>query len=77
MTAAESGDVTRELARGKLTDEMLNDMRARIGLELRTEACVNNENATRLAILRFCEASAMTIPCGRIPTMRGPLHTER
>jgi hypothetical protein len=34
---------------------MLNDMRARIGLELRTDACVNNEDPTRLAILRFCE----------------------
>jgi acyl dehydratase len=55
MTAAESGDITRELARGKFTDEMLNDMRARIGLELRTDGCVNNEDATRLAILRFCE----------------------
>ena len=38
MTAAESVDITRELARGKFTDEMLNDMRARIGLELRTDA---------------------------------------
>jgi hypothetical protein len=28
MTAAESADITRELARGKFTDEMLNDMRA-------------------------------------------------
>jgi len=55
MTGAESVDITRELARGKFTDEMLNDMRARIGLELRTDACVNNEDATRLAILRFCE----------------------
>jgi acyl dehydratase len=55
MTGAESVDITRELARGKFTDEMLNDMRARIGFELRTDACVNNEDATRLAILRFCE----------------------
>ena len=48
-------DITNELARGKFTDEMLSDMRALIGTELRTEACVNNEYATRLAILRFCE----------------------
>ena len=34
---------------------MLSDMRALIGTELRTEACLNNEYATRLAILRFCE----------------------
>jgi hypothetical protein len=43
MTAAESVDITRELARGKFTDEMLNDMRARIDLELRTDACVIEE----------------------------------
>ena len=36
-------------------DRMLSDMRALIGTELRTEACLNNEYATRLAILRFCE----------------------
>ena len=30
-------------------------MRALIGTELRTESCINNEYATRLAILRFCE----------------------
>ena len=47
--------ITKELATGKFTDEMLADMRALIGTELRTEACVNNEYATRLAILRFCE----------------------
>lgn len=52
---AESGDITKELARGKFTDEMLADMRALIGTKLRTEACLNNEYATRLAILRFCE----------------------
>jgi hypothetical protein len=46
MIGAEPVDITRELARGKFTDEMLNDMRARIGLELRTDACVNNEDAT-------------------------------
>ena len=48
-------DIKRELALGKFTDQMLADMRALIGTELRTEACVNNELATRLAILRFCE----------------------
>ena len=55
MTADEAVDITRELARGKFTDEMLADMRALIGTELRTDACVNNEYATRIAILRFCE----------------------
>jgi acyl dehydratase len=47
--------VTRELALGKFSDEMLADMRALIGTELRTDSCVNNEYATRLAILRFAE----------------------
>ena len=77
MTAAEAADITRELAHGKFTDEMLNDMRARIGLELRTGACVNNEDATRLAILRFCEGIGDDNPLWTDPTMRGPLRTER
>lgn len=50
-----SDEITQELARGKFTDAMLEDMRALIGTQLRTEACLNNEYATRLAILRFCE----------------------
>lgn len=52
--ATEAG-ITRELARGKFTDEMLAEMRALIGTELRTELSVNNEYASRLAILRFAE----------------------
>src|SRR4249920_3550228 len=51
----QSSDITGELARGKFTEEMLSNMRSYIGTELRTESCVNNEDATRLAILRFCE----------------------
>lgn len=51
----DSAGITTELARGKFTDEMLAEMRALIGTELRTDACVNNEYATRLAILRFAE----------------------
>ncbi|MFJ8026873.1 MaoC family dehydratase N-terminal domain-containing protein [Streptomyces sp. NPDC096311] len=47
--------IGKELATGKFTDEMLDGMRALIGTELRTDACVNNEYATRLAILRFTE----------------------
>ena len=47
--------ITNELARASFTDKMLSDMRALIGTELRTEACLNNEYATRLAIMRFCE----------------------
>jgi acyl dehydratase len=48
-------EITTELAKGKFTDEMLANMRALIGTDLRTESCVNNEYATRMAILRFCE----------------------
>lgn len=51
----DSANITAELAQGKFTDEMLADMRSRIGLELRTDGCVNNEYATRIAIMRFCE----------------------
>jgi acyl dehydratase len=47
--------ISTELARGKFTDEMLEEMRSLIGTELRTDVCVNNDYATRLAILRFVE----------------------
>lgn len=50
-----SNAITKELATGKFTDKMLADMRALIGTELRTAASINNEFATRTAILRFCE----------------------
>jgi acyl dehydratase len=52
---SEAAGITKELARGKFTEEMLAEMRALIGTELRTDACLNNEDATRLAILRFAE----------------------
>ncbi len=52
---SESAEITKELATGKFTDEMLDKMRSMIGTELRTESCINNEYATRFAILRFCE----------------------
>ena len=52
---SEAAGFTRELARAQFTDEMLAYMRSLIGTELRTDGCVNNEVATRLAILRFCE----------------------
>jgi len=53
-TSAEAG-IDTELAKGKFTDKMLADMRALIGTELRTASCVNNEYATRMAVIRFCE----------------------
>jgi acyl dehydratase len=49
------GGISRELATGKFTDELLAEMRDLIGTELRTDACINNEYATRLSILRFAE----------------------
>ncbi len=52
---SDSAGITSELARGRFTDAMLNEMRGRIGLELRTDGCVNNEDVTRLAVLRFAE----------------------
>lgn len=52
---SDAPNITGELAKGKFTDKMLSDMRALIGTDLRTEACLNNEDATRLAVLRFCE----------------------
>jgi acyl dehydratase len=51
----QAAEISGELARGKFTEEMLQEMRSLIGTELRTEASVNNEYATRLAILRFAE----------------------
>jgi acyl dehydratase len=36
-----------------ITDEMLKEMRSKIGLKLRIEHSINNEEATRLAILKF------------------------
>jgi acyl dehydratase len=54
-TKRDPAGITQELATGKFTAQMLDDMRALIGTELRTEASINNEIATRMAILRFCE----------------------
>ena len=54
-TNQEAPAITKELATGKFTDEMLASMRALIGTNLRTAASINNEYATRTALLRFCE----------------------
>ena len=55
MTQTAEPEIGKSLAEGKFTDEMLEKMRALIGTELRTAGSVNNEYATRLAILRFAE----------------------
>lgn len=39
----------------KITDEMIENMRTKIGLELRIDGSRNNSEATRYAILRFAE----------------------
>ena len=41
LIEADAVDISRELARGKFTDEKLEDMRSRIGLELRTDAATS------------------------------------
>lgn len=55
MTQTTEPEIGKSLAEGKFTDEMLDKMRALIGTQLRTAGSVNNEYATRLAILRFTE----------------------
>jgi acyl dehydratase len=55
QTEAVSAKFEQGLAKAQFTDEMLAEMRALIGTELRTEGSVNNEYADRHAILRFCE----------------------
>lgn len=55
MSDTDEATIGRELAQGRFTDEMLNGMRALIGTELRTAASLNNEYATRYAILRLAE----------------------
>lgn len=52
---ASGSEITNELALGLMTDEMLEEMRAKIGTELRTDDCINNEEVTRIAVLRFAE----------------------
>jgi acyl dehydratase len=55
QTEAVSAKFEQGLAKAQFTDDMLAEMRALIGTELRTEGSVNNEYADRHAILRFCE----------------------
>lgn len=44
------------MAEAPITQEMIEEMRSKIGLKLRIEHSVNNEEATRLAIKRFAAA---------------------
>jgi acyl dehydratase len=54
-TESKPVEITSELASARFTDEMLANMTALIGTSLRTAQSVNNEYATRHAILRFAE----------------------
>lgn len=67
-TNSPAAEISKELALGKFTETMLADMRALIGTDLRTESCVNNEYATRLAIQRFCEGIGDDNPLWTDPT---------
>ncbi len=44
------------MAEAELTAEMVEEMRQKIGVELRIDHSINNEEATRLAILKFAAA---------------------
>lgn len=67
-TNSPAAEISKEMALGKFTEKMLADMRALIGTDLRTESCVNNEYATRLAIQRFCEGIGDDNPLWTDPT---------
>jgi len=42
-----------KMAEARITQEMVEEMRGKIGLKLRTEHSIHNEEATRLAIINF------------------------
>jgi len=44
-----------KMAEGIITEEMIKEMRQKIGLKLRIEHSINNEEATRLAIKKFAD----------------------
>jgi acyl dehydratase len=59
---------TARMAEATLTDEMIEAMKAKIGLELRIDHSTNNEVATRLAITRFADGIGDTNPLWRDET---------
>jgi hypothetical protein len=46
-------ETTVELPEGRITDEMLEQMRAFTGVKLRISHAISNEEATRVAIAKF------------------------
>ena len=53
MSVTEHRASEARMAEAVITDEMMTDMAARAGVALRIDHSVNNEEATRIAILRF------------------------
>ena len=56
---------TAEMPQATLTDEMIEAMKAKIGVDLRIDHSTNNEVATRLAIGRFADGIGDTNPLWR------------
>jgi len=56
---------TARMAEATLTDEMIEAMKAKIGVDLRIDHSTNNEVATRLAIARFADGIGDTNPLWR------------
>ena len=50
-----AGTKEAKMAEARITKEMIEEMRSKSGLKLRTEHSTHNEIATRLAILKFAE----------------------
>lgn len=48
-------DIQDDMSTARMTDEMIAHMRSRAGTELRIEHGINNEEATRTAIIRFVD----------------------
>ncbi len=49
----------------RITEDMIREMKNKRGLKLRTEDCTNNEEATRIAILKFADGIGDTNPLWR------------
>ena len=55
-------DAKVKMEEGRITDEMIAEMRQKIGLKLRIEHSIFNEEATRLAMLKFANGIGDTNP---------------
>lgn len=57
-----STEAVAQMAEAQITDEMIESMRARVGVALRIDHSINNEEATRLAIAKFASGIGDTNP---------------